>query len=155
MAISGSRVMPLPQRHHARNAHGVSLVLGVIIHGLVSLNSGCGRFLRDFDRADRDPAMSAAKLREFEIMLRKLFVDGWILMDPSASKVPAAPQGAVFDTAVGMPLFWQERKSVSCLKALLAIVQAKNGLRFDAGLRRLRKSRDGDGFGVCVCHTQS
>jgi hypothetical protein len=37
--------------------------------------------------------MSAAKLREFEIMLRKLFVEGWILMDPSASKVPAAPQG--------------------------------------------------------------
>jgi hypothetical protein len=39
--------------------------------------------------------------------------------------VPAAPQGAVFDTSVGMPLFWQERKSVSCLKALLADVQAK------------------------------
>jgi hypothetical protein len=39
--------------------------------------------------------------------------------------VPAAPQGAVFDTAVGMPLFWQERKSVACLKALLADVQAK------------------------------
>ena len=53
----------------------------------------CCRFLREFDRADRDPAMSAAKLREFEIMLRKLFVEGWILVDPSVSKVPAAPQG--------------------------------------------------------------
>ena len=38
---------------------------------------------------------------------------------------PAAPQGGVFDTSVGQPLFWQERKSVSCLKALLADVQAK------------------------------
>ena len=37
--------------------------------------------------------MSAAKLCEFEIMLRKLFVEGWILMDPPASKVPAASQG--------------------------------------------------------------
>ncbi len=40
MAMSGSRVMPLPQMHHTRNAHSVSLALCVIIHGLVSLHSG-------------------------------------------------------------------------------------------------------------------
>ena len=38
---------------------------------------------------------------------------------------PATPQAEIFDTGVGMPLFWQERKSVQCWKTLLRDVNAK------------------------------
>ena len=38
---------------------------------------------------------------------------------------PATPQGDIFDTGVGMPLFWQERKTVQCWKTLLRDVNAK------------------------------
>ncbi len=38
---------------------------------------------------------------------------------------PEVPKSAVFDTGMGVPLYWQERKTVTCWKALLGDVQAK------------------------------
>ena len=35
------------------------------------------------------------------------------------------PRGEIFDSSLGVPLFWQERKSVSCWKAILQDVSAK------------------------------
>ncbi len=39
------------------------------------------RFLREFDRHDRDPAASAQALRDFADRVSKLFVQGWIMVD--------------------------------------------------------------------------
>jgi hypothetical protein len=50
-----------------------------------------GRFLREFDRSDRDPASTAAKLLTFENTLRELFVNGYILL-PATSAGPGAPK---------------------------------------------------------------
>ena len=36
-----------------------------------------------------------------------------------------APQEDLFDTSLGMPLYWQERKTVKCMKTLLKDVHAK------------------------------
>ena len=41
------------------------------------------RFLRKFDVADRDPARTVVELQEFELTLRKLFVEGYIAVAPA------------------------------------------------------------------------
>ena len=45
--------------------------------------------MREFDQADRDPAKTAKELNSFEDTLRKLFVDGYILV-PDSQRDPAA-----------------------------------------------------------------
>ena len=35
------------------------------------------------------------------------------------------PKDAIFDSSLGVPLFWQERKTVACWKALMSDVKAK------------------------------
>ena len=55
----------------------------------------CMRFIREFDVSDRDPSRTAARLCCFEDTLRKLFVDGYILVPTGewpSSDAPAAPQ---------------------------------------------------------------
>ncbi len=63
--------------------------------GLWDTAGCCSRFLREFDRSDRDPASSVAQLRDFAQTLRKLFIDGWIMVDPAAgsAEAPAASRG--------------------------------------------------------------
>ena len=54
------------------------------------------RFIREFDKADRDPSQTAARLARFENTLRKLFVEGYIMVPAgsSGSEPPAASQEA-------------------------------------------------------------
>ena len=56
------------------------------------------RFIREFDVSDRDPSKTAARLSSFEDTLRKLFVDGYIMIpaggSSSSGEPPAAPQEA-------------------------------------------------------------
>ena len=47
------------------------------------------------------------------------------LMEKVMGHAPDAPQGKLFNTPMGMPLFWQERKPHKCWKALLQDVHAK------------------------------
>ena len=51
----------------------------------------CQRFLREFDCADRDATTSATRLDECCKTIRRLFVDGWIMVPPA--KPPSAPRG--------------------------------------------------------------
>ena len=44
----------------------------------------CQRFLRKFDVEDRDPSTTAALFQEFSKVVRTLFVEGWIMVDPRA-----------------------------------------------------------------------
>ncbi len=38
--------------------------------------------LRRFDRSDPDPALASAAVADFAVRVRRLFIDGYILMDP-------------------------------------------------------------------------
>ena len=49
------------------------------------------RFLREFDKADRDPARTAAELNSFAYTLEKLFVEGYVLVPASQTGLAAAP----------------------------------------------------------------
>ena len=59
------------------------------------------RFLREFDKSDRDPSSTSARLRNFAHELRTLFVDGWIMVapGPAASRGQAPPKTL---TQIGM-----------------------------------------------------
>jgi hypothetical protein len=59
------------------------------------------RFLREFDKADRDPVRTAAELNAFAYTLQKLFVEGYILVrasqqgpDATLPSGPAASRGS-------------------------------------------------------------
>ncbi len=72
MLIGRPRFLPLP---HRRGIAGVRR----------EFFSFPVRFLREFDKSDRDAATSAARLREFAKTLRALFVEGWIMVDAGSS----------------------------------------------------------------------
>ena len=62
------------------------------------------RFLREFDKADRDPARTAAELNAFAYTLQKLFVEGYILV-PASQQGPDAtpPNGPAASRGSGEP----------------------------------------------------
>ena len=49
------------------------------------------RFLREFDKADRDASASAAVLQDWIVTCRRLFVEGWIMVPPA--KLPSESTG--------------------------------------------------------------
>ena len=51
----------------------------------------CMRFLREFDQEDRDASTTADKLQDWIQTCRRLFVDGWIMVDPA--KHPSVSTG--------------------------------------------------------------
>ena len=53
----------------------------------------CLRFLCEFDKADRDPALSVKALRQFAKGLRCLFIDGWIYSAEEGEDIPPSLQG--------------------------------------------------------------
>ena len=63
----------------------------------------CARFLREFDTSDRDPAKTTSALQRLEDTLRKLFVQGWIMVDPRREPCgdSAASQGEAWSHTQG------------------------------------------------------
>ena len=55
----------------------------------------CTRFLREFDQADRDASTTADRLQVWIKTCRRLFVEGWIMVDPA--KHPSVSTGAARD----------------------------------------------------------
>ena len=51
----------------------------------------CKRFLREFDKEDRDASSTVDRLQEWIQTSRRLFVEGWTMVDPA--KHPSASMG--------------------------------------------------------------
>lgn len=85
--------------------------------------------LREFDRSDRDPATSTTVLADFQDKARRLFVDGYILMEPDDPRLQTLTQ-IVLDQCSGCAevrygdrakVIWTKTTKAECQQTLKEI----------------------------------
>ena len=72
------------ERQHAEEILDAMTTQDLLETGLAGDFAECAtQALRRFDRSDSDPALASAAIADFTDIVRRLFVDGWIMMEPN------------------------------------------------------------------------
>jgi len=135
--IAGDKRRKLEERKQAEESLDAMTTQDLLETGLAGdFAEEATRALRRFDKEDPDPALASSALADFADRVRRLFIDGFVIMEPSDPSLKTLTQIVLeqcsdirqFRYGERVKVLWEKTTKAECQETLLEIATVVNDM---------------------------